>query len=187
MMEEPRNNSATGNDSSQKESAMFHTSTETPKSSIPWQVWAVAAVACCIVVAVLYFSGHKKPLATNPAQPDAYAASLSISNIQMSEASNMAGGKMTYIDGSITNHGQKTVTAVTVSTTFANDMGVAPQILTEGIQIIRAREPYIDTESLSAAPIQPGETKEFRLIFEQVTPSWNQVTPVIQVLRVETR
>ena len=44
------------------------------------------------------------------AAPDPYAASLPITNVVMSESGNLAGGKVTYIDGHITNTGNKTVT-----------------------------------------------------------------------------
>jgi len=157
------------------------------KSAISWVVWAAAGVFCLVVIAILLITGHKAVPSAGVGQPDAYVGNVAISNILMSEASNIAGGKLTYIDGTLTNNGAKTITGVTVSTIFSNDMGVAPQVETEAIQLIRAREPYIDTEAVTAAPIKPGQSADFRLIFEQVTPNWNQVTPQIKVLTVKTK
>ena len=41
---------------------------------------------------------------------DAYAASLPITRLAMSESANFAGGKVTYLDGHIANSGSRTVT-----------------------------------------------------------------------------
>jgi hypothetical protein len=161
---------------------------DAPKSAISWVIWMFAGLGCLAVIAILLISeGKTKPAVNLNQMPDAYAANLAISNILMSQASNLAGGKMTYIDGTIQNNGPATVTGVTVSVIFYNDMGVQPQVETQAIQLIRAREPYIDTEPVEAAPIKPGDSRDFRLIFEQVTDNWNQSTPEIKVLTVETK
>jgi hypothetical protein len=81
---------------------------------------AAAVVVVVAVVAVLLLE-HAKPKATvTPisATPDAYAASLPISGLAMSESSNLAGGKVTYLDGHITNTGARTVTGITVQVLF---------------------------------------------------------------------
>ena len=52
------------------------------------------------------------------------------------------------------------------------------------LSLIRAHEPYIDTEPLSVAPLKPGDEKEFRLIFESVPGNWNQMLPEIHVVKV---
>jgi hypothetical protein len=120
-----------------------------------------------------------KPLAS-------YAPNLAITGIQMSQAESLAGGKSTYIDGHVENHGSSTVTAIGVQALFANDGG-APQVLATQLSRIRTREPYIDTEPLTAAPLAPGAGADFRLIFEDVHPEWNQQTPEIHITAVTTR
>ena len=63
---------------------------------------------------VLIFEHGRKPVAVTPisAAPDSYAASLPISGLVMSESTNLAGGKVTYVDGHIANTGTRTVTGV---------------------------------------------------------------------------
>ena len=39
------------------------------------------------------------------------------------------------------------------------------------------REPYIDTEPVSAAPLKPGAEQDFRLIFDSVSPEWAGALP----------
>ena len=45
------------------------------------------------------------------------------------------------------------------------------------LNLIRTHQPYIDTEPVSAAPIAPGETREFRLIFDHVAEGLEPVLP----------
>ena len=119
------------------------------------------------------------------APPDPYAANLAISNIKMSEASSVAGGKATYIDGTIANHGTQTVSAITVQVAFSDFTKQIVQKETMPLNLIRTHQPYIDTEPVSAAPIAPGETREFRLIFDHVAEGWNQYYPEIRVIEVK--
>jgi hypothetical protein len=49
------------------------------------------------------------------------------------------------------------------------------------------REPYIDVEPVSAAPLQPGGRQDFRLIFDALSPDWDGAYPEIRVLHVETK
>jgi hypothetical protein len=151
--------------------------------------WAIAGLVVLIVVGALVFTGHSKPAPpANAILPlDPYAPSLAISSPQMSESTSLSGGKSTYIDGHVKNTGDKTVTAATVQVLFANDMALPPQIETLPLTLIRTHEPYVDTQPISAAPLAPGDEREFRLIFEDLNSNWNQQLPQIHVTHVTTR
>jgi hypothetical protein len=105
----------------------------------------------------------------------------------MSESTSLSGGKLTYLDGHVQNTGPRTVTGVTVQVVFQNDEALAPQIDTLPLALIRMREPYIDTEPLSADPIKPGEDREFRLTFETVPDNWNTQMPEVRVIATDLR
>jgi hypothetical protein len=158
-----------------------------------WLPVAVAIGVAMIALLLVVILGHHAsrsaaPVATaGPAPADPYAEKLELSDIHMSESTNFAGGKVTYLDGQITNRGDKTVTAVSVQVTFNNDIGELPQRMTVPMSFIRAHEPYIDVEHIAADPLLPGVTKEFRLIFEGITPIWNQQMPQGQVVHVDTK
>jgi hypothetical protein len=148
---------------------------------------AVVVIVAAVIVLVLE---HGKPRATvTPisAAPDAYAASLPITGLQMSESSNLAGGKVTYLDGHIANTGSRTVTGITVQVLFRTFAHEVAQNETQPLRIIRTREPYIDVEPVSAAPLVPGAGADFRLIFDAVHPDWDGAYPEIRVLHVETK
>jgi hypothetical protein len=150
---------------------------------------AAAVVVFFAVVAVLVLE-HSKPKATvTPisAAPDAYAASLPISGLAMSESSNLAGGKVTYLDGHIVNNGTRTVTGITVQVLFRTSAHEVAQNETEPMKLIRTRDPYVDLEPVSSAPLAPGEARDFRLIFDAVSPDWDGAYPEIRILHVDTK
>jgi hypothetical protein len=49
------------------------------------------------------------------------------------------------------------------------------------------REPYVDTQPVSASPLAPGAEGDFRLTFEDVSDNWNQQMPRIRVTQVAAR
>jgi hypothetical protein len=79
------------------------------------------------------------------------------------------------------------VSGITVQVVFQNDVALTPQIDTEPLTLIRMKEPYIDTEPVGAAPIKPGDDREFRLTFESVPDNWNQQMPEVRIIGTELR
>jgi hypothetical protein len=152
---------------------------------------AIAAAVVVLVAAALILSLQhgKAGVKVTPisAALDPYAASLPISQLAMSEAANLAGGKVTYVDGHIANQGSRTVTAITVQVLFRNFAHEVAQNETQSLKFIRMREPYIDLEPVSAAPLKPGASQDFRLIFDTVTTTWDGAYPEIRIVRVETK
>ena len=156
--------------------------------------WLPLAVAAAIVIAVaaglvLFFEHSKGGRAVTPisAPTDPYAANLTISGLAMSESSNLAGGKVTYLDGKIANQGSKTVTGITVQVLFRDPAHEVAQNETQPVKIIRTRDPYVDVEPLSASPLKPGETEDFRLIFDTVAADWDGVMPEIRIIHVDAK
>ncbi len=156
-----------------------------------WLPLIIAAAVVLVVAGVLVyvFEHGKRTQTVTPisAAPDAYAASLPLSGLAMSESSNLAGGKVTYLDGHITNSGNRTVTGITVQVLFRSYTHEVAQNETQPLKLIRMREPYIDLEPVSADPLTPGAQKDFRLIFDAVSPDWDQAMPEIRVLKVDAK
>lgn len=155
---------------------------------VPLAAIVVAGIVVPIVAVLLAFSGrrHATPpgSAGSPAANAAYAPQLVFSDVQMSESTSFSGGKETFVDGRIANRGTATVTGATAEVAFPADGGVSPQIETVPVTLIRTRQPYIDTEALSAEPLVPGASREFRLTFDDIRPDWNQGVPAIRVTGV---
>jgi Protein of unknown function (DUF2393) len=172
---------------SAKESEMF--SSKAPEGGgVPMMAWGVAGVVVLAIVVVLVLSGRHKAAAPATIQPlAAYASSLPLSQLAMSESTSLAGGKSTYIDGHIKNTGSQTVSGITVQVLFRNDEAMPPQIETLPLSLIRTRDPYIDIQPVSAAPLKTGDERDFRLIFESIPTNWNMQLPEIHVTQVETK
>jgi hypothetical protein len=154
-----------------------------------WVPMAIAATIVIVIAAVLILVLERnKPAAkVTPisAAPDPYAASLPITGLVMSEAGNLAGSKVTYIDGQIANRGTRIVTSVAVQVLFRDSAHEVAQNMTLPLKLIRVREPYVDLEPVSAAPLKPGDEHDFRFIFDAVTPDWNGDYPELRVVHVE--
>lgn len=159
-----------------------------PRTFLPW---GIAGGVVAVILAVLLVTG-RRPAPSNPggaalAPPDPYAKSLALSNIKLSESSTMIGAKQTYIDGSIANNGDRTLTGITVQVAWMDFTDRIGQKDTMPLTLIRTHQPYIDIEPVSAAPIQPGQTREFHLIFDHVTDSWNGQYPEVRVIAVQSK
>ena len=158
---------------------------------------AAVSLAAAVVLAVLGFLlfAGKRHTGTSAAagSPDtlrplsASAGQLRFSGLQMSESTSLSGGKSTFLDGRITNAGPSTVTGITVQVLFAPEGGGTPQLETVPLTLVRTRQPYLDTEPVTAAPLAPGTGADFRLIFEGIRPEWNQQLPEIHPVDVATR
>jgi hypothetical protein len=158
------------------------------RSRLPLGLAVAAVVVAAVVVALVL--AHPKPIAkVTPisAAPDAYAASLPITGLAMSESSNLAGGKVTYLDGHIANTGNRTVTGITVQVLFRDPAHEVAQNETLPLKLIRMRDPYVDVEPVSAAPLEPGGEHDFRLIFDAVTPDWDGAYPELRVIHVDAK
>jgi hypothetical protein len=156
--------------------------------------WIPIAVAAAIVVAVvvglvvIYGHGKRGPqIVPASTTTDPYASSLPISQLAMSESANLAGGKVTYLDGHIANQGTRTVTGISVQILFRNIAHEVAQNETQSLKVIRMRDPYIDIEPVSAAPLKPGAEQDFRLIFDAVTPDWDGAYPELRIIHVDTK
>lgn len=156
-----------------------------------WLPLAIAAgvviVVAAIAIAVMQH-GKKGPTVTPlTAALDGYAASLPVSRLAMSESANLAGGKQMYIDGVMDNTGNRTVTAVTVQILFRNMAHEVAQNETQSLKLVRTRNPYVDVQPVSAAPLKPGDEKQFRLTFDAVSPEWDGAYPEIRLVKVESK
>ncbi len=156
--------------------------------------WLPVAVASAIVIGAIgglflfYEHGKGTPTVTPIASAtDPYAANLTISNLAMSESSNLSGGKATYVDGHIVNGGDRTVTGITVQVLFRDGAHEVAQNETQPLRIIRTRDPYVDVEPLSAAPLKPGDAEDFRLVFDTVADQWDGAFPDIRIIHVDTK
>jgi hypothetical protein len=119
--------------------------------------------------------------------PHPYAANLKLSDLRMSAAENFVGASVTYIDGTVTNTGEKTVTHTVVHVAFRNSLGEVAQAEDVPLHVLQTSGPYPDAVDLGLSPLAPGQGKPFRLTFEHISSDWNQAYPDLQVTDVSVK
>jgi hypothetical protein len=153
-----------------------------------WTFVGLGVAIVVIVVAVLAVLGRTgRP---TPQQPPAYAANLKLTDLKMSAAENFVGATVTYLDGKITNSGDKTVTHTMVQAVFLNSLNQIVQRETLPIHVLTSGTSggiYTDAVDLSAAPLAPGQTRPFRLTLEHISADWNHAPPELKILDVATK
>ena len=143
----------------------------------------VVIVGVVVGVIVLTFRGEQK----KPAEPPAYAANLKFSDLKASAAQNFVGATVSYLDGTVTNTGDKTVIHAVVRVTFRDDMGQMAQREELPIHVLRTGGPYDEAVDLNMSPLEPGQSKPFRLTFENISAQWNHAYPDMQITQVNTK
>jgi Protein of unknown function (DUF2393) len=144
---------------------------------------AVATVIVIAVVAAFLLRGQPK----SASGPPPYAASLKLSDFKMSAAENFVGATVSYVDGTVTNTGDKTVTHAVVEVRFKDEMGQLAQREDIPLQVLKTTGPYTEAVDFSVSPLGPGQSKPFRLTFEGISAQWNHQYPDIQVIDVAVK
>src|SRR5882757_4221458 len=156
---------------------------EEPDSSRRTIAIAVAVVIVVAVVAAFFLRGQPR----NASRPHPYSTNLKLSDFKMSAAENFVGARVSYVDGTVTNSGDKTVTHAVVEVQFKDDMGQVAQREDIPLQVLKTTGPYPEAVDFSASPLAPGQSKPFRLTFEGISAQWNHQYPEIQVTDVAVK
>ncbi len=143
----------------------------------------VALVVVVVGVIVLLTRAAPK----GPAAPPPYAGNIKLSDVKMSAAENFVGASVTYIDGNVTNAGDKSVIRIIVHVVFKNSMDQVAQVEDVPLRVMQTNGPYPDAVDLLTSPLTPGQSKPFRLTFEHISADWNQAYPELQISDVSTK
>ena len=150
-----------------------------------WRPILIGVAIVIVIVGLIVVGLREEPKV--PTGPGPYANNLKISNLKMSAAENFVGATVSYIDGRISNTGSKTVVGASVRVIFKDSMDQTVGDEKVPLHVLESGGPYPDTVDLSASPLAPGQSKNFRLTFESISNQWNHQYPDIQILDVATR
>jgi hypothetical protein len=147
-------------------------------------VIAVAGVIAVMLGIALLLREPPKPVKTlSP-----YVASLKFSDLKMSAAENFVGSTVSYIDGTITNSGDQTVTHLVVDVIFKDEVGQLAQDEPDvPLRVLRTTGPYAEAVDLSISPLGPGQSQPFRLTFDHISAQWNHQYPEIKITDVKVK
>lgn len=150
---------------------------------MPWVPMAIGAALLALVIGgVILLSRSGEQAATGQAHP--YGANLRFTDLKVSASENFVGGNVTYLDGVLTNAGDRTVNAVSVELTFRNTLNEVVQKETLRVMALSQSGPYPDLIDLRSAPIAPGKSRTVRLTLDHISADWNRVAPDIKVTNV---
>jgi len=132
-------------------------------------------LVCALLLAggLVWYVNRSKPAETTaPLSADAktYVHNLQLSGVSMKATESYVGQTVTEIEGSIANKGDRVVRHADVTCIFYNFYGEV---------ILRERVPII------VAGLKPGETRAFRLPFDDIPGSWNNQMPQLVIARIE--
>jgi hypothetical protein len=146
----------------------------------------VIAVAAVIAIMLgLAFLLREPPKAAKPVSP--YINSLKLSGFKMSAAENFIGATVSYIDGTVTNNSDKTVTHAAVEVVFKDEIGQLAQREEMPLSVLKTTGPYTEAVGLDVLPLAPGQSQSFRLTFESISAQWNHAYPEIKVTDVTVK
>jgi hypothetical protein len=98
------------------------------------------------------------------------AANIHFQDVAFSQSSNLLNQEFTYATGKISNDGSRTVRGLEITLEFHDQFNQV---------ILRETQRAVE---LTAAPLPPGQQRDFQITIEQHIPStWNQQYPSIRV------
>jgi len=161
---------------------LIQPSPSTDQRDTNWTTIGIGVAFVVVVIAIIVLLSRSEPKSAKTPHP--YISNVKLSKIKMSAAENFVGASVTYIDGTITNTGDKTLTHVMVHVTFKDSMGQVAQTEDVPLHVLQTGGPYPDAVDLNASPLAPGQSKPFRLTFESISAQWNHEYPELQITDV---
>ena len=139
-------------------------------------ITVAVVLALAVIVALLLRSEPK-----GASGPPPYAANIKLSDFKMSAAENFVGATVSYVDGTVTNAGSKTVTHALLEVVFKDDLGQIVQRENVPLKVLKTGGPYPEAVDLSVSPLAPTQSQPFRLTFESISAQWNHQYPEIEI------
>lgn len=123
--------------------------------------------------AYLQFSSH--PQTDLPLTPEAkeYVRNLSLSDVGMKATDSYLPQTVVEIEGKIGNGGSRSLDRIEIYCVFHDRYGQL---------VLRKRVPIVSERT---GGLKPGETKSFRLPFDEIPESWNQAMPQLVIAAVK--
>ena len=152
---------------------MVVSKTGTKKPSIPPVVVVIGLALVLGLAGFLYLdrSAKKAPPPPPPLTPEAraYTNNLKLGNVTMKAHESYLKQSVVEITGDIQNAGDRTLKLVEITCVFYDAYGQV---------VLRERVPIV---SAKLGLVPPGQTRPFRLPFDNVPEGWNQVMPQLVI------
>ena len=145
--------------------------------SIPPMAIIAAVVLVAGAAGFLYLDHAAKqpppPLPPLTGEAKAYVRNLKLSGVDMAAHEDYFKQRIVEITGQIQNAGDRVLRVVEINCVFYDPYGQV---------VLRQRVPIV---SQKAGGLAPGDTKPFRLPFDNIPDSWNNVMPQMVIARID--
>ena len=145
----------------------------TQKESIPPVAIVISLVLALGIAGFVFLERASKqpPPAPQPltTEAKAYVKNLRLGNVDMKAHESFLKQSVVEITGEIGNAGDRVLKSVDLYCVFYDPMGQV---------IMRQRVPIVGAQM---GGLKPGDTKQFRLPFDTVPESWNNVMPQLVI------
>jgi hypothetical protein len=101
-----------------------------------------------------------------------YVRNLSLSGVEMKANESYMKQQVVEITGKIGNRGDRQLKVVTLNCVFSDPYG----------QVVLRKQVDIVTKKMNG--LAPGETKSFRMAFDELPDSWNQALPQLVIASI---
>jgi hypothetical protein len=120
-------------------------------------------------------AAHRPPPGPPPltSEARAYVHFLALSDVEMQAHTSYLNQQVVEITGKLTNTGDRRLALVELNCVFADPYGKV---------LLRQRVPIVGRKMGGLAP---GETKAFRLPFDNIPEEWNQATPQLVIAQIQ--
>ncbi|MGA2267535.1 MAG: FxLYD domain-containing protein [Bryobacteraceae bacterium] len=154
--------------------------TTTPKkkqvSIPPWAIVIVLVVGAGLAGFLYLDRAAKRPPPPPPpltTEARLYVRNLKLSGVEMKAHESYLKQSVVEITGSIENIGDRKLDLVELTCVFYDAYGQV---------VLRERVPIV---SAKMGGVGPGENKQFRLPFDNIPESWNQMLPQLVIARID--
>ena len=145
------------------------------KLSVPVPLLIVVALVLCVGGVALWWLSRPAAEPANPVltpEARAYVRNLKLSDVQMKAAESYLKQAIVEIEGKIANNGDRVLKLVEINCVFRDPY--TQVVLRERVAIAGRK----------MGNLAPGETKTFRLAFDNIPESWNQAMPDLVVAQI---
>ncbi len=151
--------------------------TDTARRPVPVALIIVLIVAAAIAGVAGYFLSRgpapvKEPVLTDEARAYIRSGNLKLSAVEMGAKESFAKQMLVEITGKISNTGDRPVKLVEITCVFTDPAGQP---------VYRERQAIV---SERMGGLMPGQTKAFRLAFDNLPQTWNQGMPQLVIAQI---
>jgi hypothetical protein len=142
----------------------------------PLAIVIVLALAAGLAAFLYLDRAAKRPPPPPPpltAEARVYVRYLKLSDVQMNAHESYLKQSIVEITGNIENAGNRKMDLVEIRCVFYDAYGQV---------VLRERVPIV---SRKTGGVGPGDTKSFRLPFDNIPESWNQMMPQLVIARID--